>query len=594
MIRKIKLIHLLLFAFVMTTVAMIGIIVGSFYLVSSESEESARERTRNLLSSTEAAMEEAVIRLEDGSRVAGSFPEIRDFLAGDERDRIRLKGSVRAELAGLVYYEPGAVSAHLLAGDGTTLTACPESAGYQSSIPYRAYLKAVQDDHPEKPFRQQRVSRCYNISGNFFFAVMTPLYPEQTPPADENYLGSLILIVDFSLMRKYVPGNNDGGILVEDASGILLDSARVRAERERPGNRTMSAPVRNTDWTVTVFPGEGSDEATFRIASLCLIFGAGSVILLILLMLVQYRHIVEPIQKLTEQVDHVDPETRAVQAPERGFAELRTLSDSMNGMLTRLRVMNEEMVNDRLRYYEDRITFLQAQINPHSLYNNFECIRGMAAQGATDAIREMTTCLGRIYRYCCKGETRVRLEEEAECLTYYRRILELRYGGAYRIETEIAPETRDADIPRMILQPLAENAVQHGMIAPGRTTGVITVSSAAAGGRLILTVADDGTGMDPETLERYNSGIALHDDGTHSHIGITNVMRRLIMIYGRDGKENTGSPARFENRPEGGLRITIDIPLIRRDAEGPTPDAQGLNPRQPGTPPGNGPKKTTN
>ncbi len=564
MIRKIKLIHLLLFSFIVTTVAMIGIIVGSFYLVSSESEESARERTRDMLSSTAAAMEEGITRLEDGSRIAGSFSEIRDFMAGDESDRIRLKGSVRAELAGLVYYETGAVSAHLLAGDGTALTACPENAGYQSSVPYVAYLKIIRDYRPEKPFRQQQITKCYHVSGNSFFAVLTPLYPEQEPPADENYLGSLILIVDFSRMGRIAPEEADGNILVEDEAGILLDSASVREEREKAGDRTMSATVRNTGWTVTVLPGESGDGSAFRIARLCLIFGAGSVILLILLMLVQYRHMVDPIQKLTEQVDHVDPETRAVTAPERGFAELRTLSDSMNGMLERLRVMNEEMVNDRLRYYEDRITFLQAQINPHSLYNNFECIRGMAAEGATDAIREMTTCLGRIYRYCCKGETRVRLEEEAECLTYYRRILELRYGGAYRIETDIAPETRDAVIPRMILQPLAENAVQHGMIAPGRSSGVITVASAEAGGRLILTVMDDGIGMDPETLERYNCGIALHDDGTHSHIGITNVMRRLSMIYGRDGQDGAGTLARFENRPEGGLRITIDIPLIRQ------------------------------
>jgi two-component system sensor histidine kinase YesM len=114
----------------------------------------------------------------------------------------------------------------------------------------------------------------------------------------------------------------------------------------------------------------------------------------------------------------------------------------------------------------------------------------------------------------------------------------------------------------MILQPLAENAVQHGMIAPGKERGTITVTSAAVKGRLVLTVMDDGAGMDPESLARYNSSIALHDDGTHSHIGITNVLRRLNMIYRKDGPEQAGMTARFENRPEGGLRITIDIPLI--------------------------------
>ena len=405
---------------------------------------------------------------------------------------------------------------------------------------------------------------CYTIGSNRFYAVLTPLYPEQTPPTDSNFLGTLVLIMDFDAMWQAVPDSASGNILVEDAAGILLDNAGIRTDREEAGNgAVLTAPVRNTGWTVSVSSRpENNDGAAFRIGRICVIFGASSVILLLLLLLVQYRHIVDPIQKLTEQVNNVAPETSTVSVPERGFAELHTLSGSMNGMLGRLRVMNEQMIDDRLRYYEDRITFLQAQINPHFLYNNFECIRGMAAQGANDAIREMTTCLARIYRYCCKGEARVRLEEEAECLMYYRRVVELRYGGAYRIETEIGEETQNALIPRMILQPLAENAVQHGLIASGKPRGTVTVSSAAVNGRLILTIRDDGVGMEPEALERYNSSIALHDDGTHSHIGITNVLRRLNMIYRDEEQESAAMLTHFENQPEGGLCITINIPLV--------------------------------
>ena len=564
MIRKIKLIHILLFSFTVTTVVLIGIILGSWQVVTSESAESTRSRMRNMLGDTVAAVEERITGLEDGSRIAASFSEIRDFMAGDEQVRFRLKNSVRAELTGLVYYESGAIGAYLRTADGAELSACPESASYQSIIPYRVNLFAARDYHTEKPFRRQIVTGCYTIGSNRFYAVLTPLYPEQTPPTDSNFLGTLVLIMDFDAMWQAVPDSASGNILVEDAAGILLDNVGIRTDREEAGNgAVLTAPVRNTGWTVSVSSRpENNDGAAFRIGRICVIFGASSVILLLLLLLVQYRHIVDPIQKLTEQVNNVAPETSTVSVPERGFAELHTLSGSMNGMLGRLRVMNEQMIDDRLRYYEDRITFLQAQINPHFLYNNFECIRGMAAQGANDAIREMTTCLARIYRYCCKGEARVRLEEEAECLMYYRRVVELRYGGAYRIETEIGEETQNALIPRMILQPLAENAVQHGLIASGKPRGTVTVSSAAVNGRLILTIRDDGVGMEPEALERYNSSIALHDDGTHSHIGITNVLRRLNMIYRDEEQESAAMLTHFENQPEGGLCITINIPLV--------------------------------
>ncbi len=561
--RRIKLIHMLLLSFTVVIVGLLGIVLGTWRLVTYESEKSAQLRMQDMLGDTAAAMEDRITRLKDGCRLAGSFSEIRSFLSGNEKDRFVLKNSVRAELKSLVYYESGAVSAYLHTADDSELSACPESVSYQSIIPYRVDLLVSGDYHPEKPFRDQIITGCYTVGGHRFYAVLTPLYPEQMPPDDDNYLGALILVMDLDAVKAVVPDSAAENIMLEDPSGILLDNVRVREARQKSGSdAVLSAPVRGTGWTVSVVPDTLSrDSAALRVGRVCVFFGAGSVVLLLLLLFIQYRHIVDPIQRLTEQVDSIAPETGSVTVPGRGFSELRTLSDSMDGMLGRLRSINEQMMDDRLRYYEDRITFLQAQINPHALYNNFECIRGMAARGANDAVREMTTCLARIYRYCCKGETMVRLEEETDCLRYYARVLELRYGGAYRIAARITPETRGALIPRMILQPLAENAVQHGMIAPGKTEGTVTVSARAENGRLILTVEDDGAGMDEETLARYNSSVALHDDGTHSHIGITNVLRRLNMIYRRDDRESAGSPALFENRPEGGLCITIDIPL---------------------------------
>ncbi len=560
--KRIKLIHILLFSFIITAMELILVIVGSWHLVTTESDESAQYRVQHMLSDTIASLEDWVGRLEDGSVIASSLPEVRDFMAGDEQVRVRLKDSVRAELEGFVYYESGAVSSYLRAADGTELTACPEES-FESIVPYRVYLQVVQDYQILQPFRQQLVTGSYEVSGHRFFGVLTPLYPDSSPPTDHNYLGALILIVDADAVRDFIPDSAQENVHVEDPAGILLDNTGVRETKLAGSSAVLSASVREAGWTVSV-PSRlpDPDGSVQQIVRICLFIGIGSVAFLLLMMLIQYRHIVAPIQKLTEQVDHVDPETTAVLPPERGFAELLTLSDSMNSMLRRLQQMNEQMINDRLKYYEDRITFLQAQINPHALYNNFECIRGMAAQGATDEIREMTTCLARMYRYCCKGETRVRLEEEENCLRYYRRVLELRYAGAFRIETEMAPDTMDALIPRMILQPLAENAVQHGLIAAGRKQGTVTIRSRAENGRLILTVMDDGAGMEEAALSRYNSSIALHDDGTHSHIGITNVLRRLKMIYQPEDPQDTRPLARFENRPEGGLLITIDIPLV--------------------------------
>ena len=165
-------------------------------------------------------------------------------------------------------------------------------------------------------------------------------------------------------MQGMIPDSARENILVEDAMGILLDNSRIRESSQSAENAdVLSAAVSEAGWTVSVPTRlSDSDGSAQRIVRICLFFGIGSVALLILLMLVQYRHIVEPIQKLTEKVDYVETETTAVLAPNHGFAELRTLTGSMNGMLSRLKGILEQMLNDRLRYYEDRITFLQAQM----------------------------------------------------------------------------------------------------------------------------------------------------------------------------------------------------------------------------------------
>lgn len=290
-----------------------------------------------------------------------------------------------------------------------------------------------------------------------------------------------------------------------------------------------------------------------RVGKLSILIGSSAIVLLGLLMMVLYRSIVGPIIALAKQMDTLDAEKGGILNVSHGRHELNRLTDSMNSLLRRIHQLNEEMISVRLHAYEEHITFLQAQINPHFLYNSFETIRGMASQGDAAAIREMASCMAAIYRYCCKGESLVELQQELECLQRYLRILHLRYGKQYTIRVEAAPETLEYPVPRMILQPLVENAIFHGFINAGRREGQVDITAVVEGSELLLCVTDNGVGLSEEQLAQYNHPAAEHDDGTHSHIGITNVKRRIQLIYGDQGN------MQFATVPGGGLCISIRL-----------------------------------
>ena len=177
----------------------------------------------------------------------------------------------------------------------------------------------------------------------------------------------------------------------------------------------------------------------------------------------------------------------------------------------------------------------------------------MASTGNAAAIREMASCMAAIYRYCCKGESLVALQQELECLQRYLRILHLRFGDQYEVSVCARQEALVYAVPRMILQPLVENAVTHGFVNAGRKQGRVEITATVENDELLLRIADNGAGMSEKQLEQYNKPAPEHDDGTHSHIGITNVMRRLQLIYGEH------ACVCFSAQEQGGLCIAIRI-----------------------------------
>ena len=171
---------------------------------------------------------------------------------------------------------------------------------------------------------------------------------------------------------------------------------------------------------------------------------------------------------------------------------------------------------------------MQAQLNPHFLYNTLDTLKWMGKIHCIPEVATISADLADILRRSISADEFVPLEDELQLLERYVEIQKIRFAGKFEFRTEVDDGLLDVLLPKLMLQPLVENAIIHGFEdgAPGE----ITVTAACAGDELFLTVEDNGCGMSPESLRRFQEQTA----PTDRHLGLYNVDAILRLHYGAD------------------------------------------------------------
>lgn len=203
-------------------------------------------------------------------------------------------------------------------------------------------------------------------------------------------------------------------------------------------------------------------------------------------------------------------------------------------------------LNERLA--QAQLNALRHQIEPHFLFNALNAISGLIREGRPDAAVEMVIALSEFLRRTLNGLPRqeVPLHEEVEFTRQYLAIQKVRYGGRLHFDIDVPDDLGGAAVPNLILQPLVENAVVHG-IAKRAAAGVIHVAAARDDGTLILRVSNDGPPL-PHKRDAIGTGI-----------GIANVRQRLEGLYG------AASSFALRDRSAGGVEASISLPLRRAE-----------------------------
>ena len=298
----------------------------------------------------------------------------------------------------------------------------------------------------------------------------------------------------------------------------------------------------------------GTLRLLYTVSALCAL---GGVAVSIALSLRLSRQMFQPIGTLHRAITQVGRNDLEVQVPvqEGQCDELGELAQQFNGMVLSLRRNQQALLQNQQALNDAQIRMMQAQLNPHFLCNTLDTMKWISKINQVPQVALMSTNLADILRFCISPDEFVELRQELAILGRYVEIQRIRLSDSFTFAQDVPEGLLSCLVPKMMLQPLAENAILHGL--SGVQDGRLTVTAREEGGVLEICVLDNGCGFPAEMLGPYQA-----PEQQTGHLGLFNVDTILRKHYG----ESFG--LRLGNRKDGaGACITARLPMRRRDAD---------------------------
>ncbi|MFD2701885.1 sensor histidine kinase [Paenibacillus shunpengii] len=296
-------------------------------------------------------------------------------------------------------------------------------------------------------------------------------------------------------------------------------------------------------------------EALAPIYRSSLIFYTSAAVLIVLCLILSYyiyRNVQIPIRKLLKGARAIAKGDFSTQVEYHSKNEFFVLVFQFNNMARQIKELIESIYESRIRLQQATLKQLQSQIDPHFLYNSLNFIKYSAKKGEEDAVVSMTVHLGAYYRSATRlGKAETTLEEELKLIYNYLEIHKLRmHGMTYDIN--LPENMAEVEVPRLILQPLVENAIIHG-ISKSELAGYIRITASTQDGFYMLCVEDNGPGIQEQEQKALIAQIA-NSKEEDDLCGLWNVAQRINLKYG----ESAGIG--IESSSYGGLKIWLYWP----------------------------------
>lgn len=258
--------------------------------------------------------------------------------------------------------------------------------------------------------------------------------------------------------------------------------------------------------------------------------------------------IIHPVVRLNKAAISIESGDYSVTVPAKGNDEMSVVSQSFNRMAKQIRDLIEKIYMVQLSQKDAELKALQAQINPHFLFNTLESIRWEAKSANVNRIAKRISMLANMFKVVLEEDNITTMEKEVDHARYYLYIQQYYYEERLRVIWDVNTALLGTEVMKFILQPIVENSIIHGF--QGVDTLTVTISIYEQDRNLMMEIRDDGCGTDEEAIRRI-----LHEkDDRKNSIGLSNVYNRLMLYYSEQ------CSFRFNSEPGSGTVVTIGIP----------------------------------
>lgn len=318
--------------------------------------------------------------------------------------------------------------------------------------------------------------------------------------------------------------------------------------------------ISNTDWfMVTVLPSPPLIHASNRLMIQIVLIYAVFLVLALIFANVLAHSITGRLSSVIRQMQTVRHGPPTPMESPQAHDEIGDLIDTYNYMTRKMYELMEKQAKaaEDLRIAE--FNSLQAQINPHFLYNTMDMINWMALQGQTEEISHAVQSLSRFYKLTLSRKKGIStIARELEHVTIYVQLQNMRYHDSIELITDIPDELSEYQIPKLTIQPVVENSILHGILEKESKSGTIVITGWMENEDIVLLISDDGVGIPPEILSTILSGKGNSQSGG-TNIAVYNTHRRLQILYGKD------YGLIYSSNPGEGTEVEIRFPAHREE-----------------------------
>lgn len=359
----------------------------------------------------------------------------------------------------------------------------------------------------------------------------------------KNYLKKISAIDDNDMNIQQIVYDGMGNAVFDTIENTKIEEEiNDKLFSDKNNEKTFKCKIDNEDYLVLskqsnmskfriayVIPKVEFSRTLYSVQKFNILVGLLCLTFSIVVLGIIYQKILKPIAQIQKEMEKVEKGNLEIVEWNYKNDEIGRLAASFTKMLRSIKDKNHQIIEAEKKKREYEIKILQAQINPHFLYNTLDSIKWMAIVNGEKTIERMVYALGRLLRKTISDNKEfVKIEEEIENIRCYIEIQRLRYYDSFDYNENIAEDCKSVMIPRLTLQPLVENALYHGIYNCGRR-GKILVDIKREGDSVKLSIIDNGRGMDiHEALQQNNT-----KKGDYvSKIGVQNVNERIKLYYG--------------------------------------------------------------